>query len=882
VRTPRRLALLLIDLIAPIVPRWCRARWRAQWRADTVHFSRWLDTQSGGGTLRPGAKLLARSAGALRHALILRIDQWSPRMLTHDLKFAWRTLVRRPAFTLVAVLILALGIGANATIFSWMESVVLQPIPGVESSGLIALHGTTKTRTDLSFSYPDFLDIRASRPAGVEDLIASRAVAVNLRGDGEPRRVWGQMVTPNFFEVLRLSPHLGRGFTPAEGATRDKEPVVVLSFHAWHEHFAADQGVVGRTITLNGRPFTVIGVAPPEFGGTMIGLSLDLFVPLTMQRAFMTGDRLGQRGSAFLQVYGRLAPGATLEEAQASLDVAAARIAKDHRDHDGRGILVEPVWKDGTAGLMLPVMTTMMAVVGIVLLIACANLAGLMLARGQARQREVAVRLAVGASRGRVMRQFLVESALLAALGGIGGLAIANWTSGTLMLLIPPTPFPVTFEPSITGRVLAFSFGVTFVAAIAFGLLPAIRASRPDVGSALKDAAAHVAGARGRLRSALVVAQVALSLLLLVCAALFVRGLAHASRVDPGFDLREGIIAAIDLLPGGYDEARGTALHRELVERVAALPGVASATVASMMPLDIGSGSQMGFTIAGYQPAPNEELEASYNRVGPGYFEAMGIPIVAGRGIDARDAEGRQLAVVVNETMVRKYWAGDAVGRSVDFGSGPATVVGVARDGKYSRLNEDPKNFMYVPLAQFFRHDALLIVRAGGDEGPLVSALQAEIRKLDPDLPLFDVRTVAEHMKMSVFIPRLASVILGLFGGLALLLAVIGLYSVIALAVAQRTKEIGVRVALGASRASVVALVLVQGLKLTAIGTVLGVVLAAAASRLLRSQLMGVSPGDVPTFAGTVLLLIVVAVLACAIPARRAARLDPVRALRIE
>ena len=883
-RLSLRLALTLVDLISPIAPRWRRVTWRAQWRADLVHLAQWLEAHRHGGAVRRASMLLARSAGAFRHAAALRVDEWSPGMLSHDLRFAWRTLVRRPSFTIVAVLILALGIGANATIFSWMESVILQPIPAVDSGPLIALHGTTTTRDNLSFSYPDFLDIRGSQPAGIEDLFASRAVAINLRGAGEPRRVWGQMVTANFFEVLRLPLHLGRGFTPSDGATKDKEPVVVLSFDAWREHFAADREVIGRSITLNGRPFTVIGIAAPGFGGTMVGLSLDLFVPLTMQRAFMSGDRLGQRNSAFLQVHGRLRPGATLGQVQASLDVAAARLAADHRENDGRGIVVEPVWKDGAAGMLLPVMTTLMVVVGIVLLIACANLAGLMLARAAGRQREVAVRLAVGASRGRVVRQFLVESALVALLGGVGGVIIATWTSGMLMMLIPPTPFPVSFTPTVSVRVLTFSLAVTFVAAIAFGLLPALRASRADVGSALKGAAANLAGGpRARLRNGLVIVQMALSLLLLVCAALFVRGLAHAGRVDSGFALRDGVIAAVDLLPNGYDAVRGTALHHQMLERVAALPGVESATVASMMPLDIGSGSQMGFTLAGYRPAPNEELAASYSRIGPRYFETMGIPIVAGRGIDERDADGRQLAIVINETMARKYWPGaDAVGRSIDFGNGPATIVGVARDGKYVRLNEEPVNFMYVPLAQLFRHDGLLIVRSAGDPASLIQAIQAAVRKLDPDLPLFDVRTVDEHMKMSVFIPRLASVILTLFGGLALLLAVTGLYSVIALAVAQRTREIGVRIALGASRGSVLALVLRQGMRLTAIGTVLGILLAAAASQALRSQLMGVTPTDGPSFVGTVALLLGVALLACAIPARRAARLDPVRALRSE
>jgi predicted permease len=385
------------------------------------------------------------------------------------------------------------------------------------------------------------------------------------------------------------------------------------------------------------------------------------------------------------------------------------------------------------------------------------------------------------------------------------------------------------------------------------------------------------------MRSALVVAQVALSLLLLVCAALFLRGLTHAARVDPGFDLRTGVIAALDLLPNGYDAPRGTAFQASLIERVSALPGVESATVATTMPLDISRGSEMAVDVHGYQPAPNEVVEAAYNRVGPRYFETMGIPIVAGRPLEATDVDGRRVAVVVNETMARKYWGGDeAVGRTLDFGAGPATVVGIAKDGKYGQINEAPQNYMYVALAQVFRHDGLLIVRTTGDPAGVAGAIGTAVRTLDPDLPLFDVRTVAEHMQASTFIPRLAGTILAVFGGLALLLAMVGLYSVIAFAVAQRTREIGVRIALGATRREILGLVLRQGLVLTGIGLVIGTALAALAANALRSQLIGVGPLDPVSFAGTVALLSVVACAACAIPARRASRLDPVRALRLE
>jgi macrolide transport system ATP-binding/permease protein len=879
----RRVALAWVHLCSCAAPSSRRGTWRAQWRADLWHYAQWLSTHQPGG--RGIFALLARAAWCLPHAVTLRVEDWSLRMLSHDIRFACRMLTRRPAFTLVAILILGLGIGANATIFSWVESVVLHPVPGVDSSALIALHGTTPSRDDLSFSYPNFTDIRAAQPDGIEDVMTFRGVSMNLRGDGEPRRVWGQLVSANFFDVLRIRPVLGRGFVDSDASGPGAEQVAVLSHGAWQRLFSADPQIVGRVVTLNARPFTVIGVAPEGFRGTMIGLSLDVFVPITMQRAFMSGDRLPQRGNSFLQVYGRLAEGASLGRAQASLDVVAARLAKAHRENEGRGITIEPLWRDGAAGLLLPVMATLTAVVGVVLLIACANLAGLLLARAAGRQREVAVRLAVGASRGRLVRQFLLESVLLATAGGIAGLVLATWTSGLLMTLMPPTPFPVAFDAGVNGRVVAFSIAMTFITALAFGLLPALRASRPDLSSALKEAAAAVGGgaARAKVRNSLVVVQVALSLLLLICAALFMRGLDRARGMDPGFSLRSGVMAAVDLLPNGYDAERGSAFHRLLLDRISALPLVQSATMATNMPLDISRGSDMSVEIDGYTPAANEEVHALYNRVGPSYFETMGVPIVAGRALDAGDIEGRQLSVVINETMARKYWSGqDPIGKTVRFGDGPAVVVGIASDGKYGQLNETPANYLYVPLAQFFRHDALLIVRTQGDPSAVIPALHREVAKLDPNLPLFDVRPVDEHLKLAVFIPRLASSVLATFGALALLLAVVGLYSVVAFGVAQRTREIGIRIALGATRAEILRMVLRQGMRLTVVGLAIGIGLAALAGQALRSQLIGVGPLDVVSFAGTAAALLLVAVVACAVPARRAARLDPVRALRIE
>jgi macrolide transport system ATP-binding/permease protein len=880
-----RTLLGLLLLVAPIVPAARRRTWLAQWRADLWHYSQWLGRDSSTSRIARSCALAARAAGSLAHALVLRTSQWSLHMILHDVRFAIRMLLRRPAFTLVAILVLGVGIGANATIFSWVQSVVLQPVGGVDASPLVALHGKTSSRDDLSFSYLNFTDLRAARPAGIEDVIAFRGLAMNLRGDGEPRRVWGQMVTSNFFDLLRVRPALGRGFIPADTAAMGGEPVAILSHAAWQRLFAGDPGIVGRTITLNARSFTIVGVAPEGFRGTMIGLTMDVFVPITMQKAFMSGDRLLLRGNSFLQVFGRLAPGVSLRQAQGSIDVVAARLAKDHRENESVGIVAQPLWRDGAAGMLLPVMATLMGVVAVVLLIACANLAGLLLARAAGRQREVAIRLAVGASRGRVVRQFLIESCLLAVAGGVAGVAMTTWTTGGLMALMPPTPYPIAFGGGVDLRVIAFATVTTLVTAFAFGLIPALRASSPDVSSSLKEASGTVSGGvrRGRMRGALVVAQVALSLLLLTSAALFLRGLGHARTVDPGFSLRNGAMAAMDLLPNGYDSARGTALHHQLLERVSALPQVTSATMAYSMPLDIGGGSNMSVDIDGYQPPPGEDVDVYYNRVGPKYFETMGIPLVAGRSIGSEDVEGRQLSVVINETMASKYWPGqDPVGKTMRFGSGPATVVGVAKDGKYAKLNEAPRNFMYLPIAQYFRHDAILIVRTEGDPTAVVPALHAEVKKLDANLPLFDVRTINEHMKLSVFLPKLASTLLAMFGGLAVLLAVVGLYSVVAYNVAQRTREIGVRVALGATQAQILRLVLQQGMTLTLIGLGIGAVLSIGAGFGLRSQLMGITPTDPVSFAATTLLLSAVSLLACLVPAQRATRLDPVKALRLE
>jgi predicted permease len=869
--------------VAVLAPASRRRAWREQWDAELVHYDRWL-ARDGRPPLARALRVLARAAGAVPHAAVLRLLSWSPRMIEQDLRFAWRMFVRRPAFTAISVLILALGIGANATIFSWVESIVLNPLSGVpDQDRLIALNGTSGSRDNLSFSYPNFVDIRAARPDAIADLTAFRIVALTVTSGSAPSRAFGELVTGNFFDVLAVRPALGRTFTEEEASTPGKGAVVLLSDGLWRRLYGGDPAAVGKTLRVNTTDFTVIGVMPPDFHGSVAALALDVFIPMGMQTTVMPGDRLTSRGSSWLEVYGRLAPSGNLSQARSGLSLVAKRLSTAYPDvNAGRGIAAVPLSKADASGVLMPVMAILMAFVGLVLVIACANIAGLLLARAAGRQRELSVRLAVGASRARLVRQLLVEALLLAIAGGAAGLLMARWTSRALAWFIPPTPYPIAFDTTVNLRVVAFGAAVTLLTAVVAGLLPAIRASRPDVAAALKDAAAaNVGGGRGRLRQSLVVAQVALSTLLLVCAALFVRSLASAQSVDTGYSATQGLLASLDLQAAGYDAAHGAAFIQQVIDGVGALPGVRAASVAREIPLDISSGSDQGFSVDGYDARPDEEMTAYYNRVGPGYFETMGVDIVDGRGFTRRDTAGAPLVAVINETMARRYFGGrSAVGRTIRYGQGPVTIVGVARDGKYQSLTEAPKNYMYLPVLQSYWPALVLHVRTAGEPLAVLPAVTREVQRLNPAIPLFDVRTIEEHRRIAAFIPRMASVLLALFGGLALLLAVVGLYGVVAFAVTQRTREIGVRIALGASRREVVGLVLGQGVAVAGIGIVIGVALAAGAGRLLRAQLIGTSALDPVSFAGTAIVLLVVAAAACAVPASRAARLEPLSALR--
>jgi predicted permease len=877
----------LITALAFVVPAAKRGAWREQWRAELWHYALWLERENRG-SLAQIACLFARASGAIPHALQLRVFQWSPRMILQDLKFAWRMFVRRPAFTLVAVLILGLGIGANTTIYSWTQSLLLSPLAGVERQDrIMVLNGTSASRDTLSMSYPNFQDLRAARPDGAADLMAFRAMAMNLRGTAQsdgPIRVFGELVTPNFFEFLGVRIAQGRAFRADEGVVPDRDAVAVISNDLWRRAFAADPAAVGRAVTLNGRAFTIIGIAPPGFNGSSAAVAFDVFVPMTMQPAMMGVNRLTSRGSSWMEVYARLADGATAAQLKSSVIVAGRRLAEQYPENNaGRGFHAVPLWRSGASNFMRPVLATLMGLVAIVLLIACANVAGLLLARAAGRQREIAVRLAVGASRWQVVRQLLVENLVLSLAGCLAGLLFARWAAGMLSAFVPRTPFPIHFDARVDAQGVLFAMGLTVITALVSGVIPALRASRPEVGATLKAASPTGTGSRGRLRQTLVVSQVGLSVVLLVCASLFARSLTQAGSLDPGFSARQGLLASIDLVPGGYDQTRGPVFIQQLLERLSAVPHVTVASVAKTVPLDLGGSSEMGLTVDGYPAAADEEIVPGYNTVGPNYFETMGITIVRGRGIGPNDVVGQPRVVVINETMARRYWAGrDPIGGTVRFDRDSATVVGVARDGKYQRLTESPRNYIYMPVLQNFRPDMVLHVRTDAEPSLVLPAVQAIVRGLDANMPLFDVRTFEEHMRLSTFVQRMAASMLGLFGLVGLLLAGVGLYGVIAFNATQRTREIGLRMALGAGRGQVIWLVLRDGFALAAAGIVAGLALAFGAGRLVAGQLTGVSGADPLSFAGTAALLAAVAVFACVLPARRASGLNPTTALRRE
>src|SRR6266478_1157350 len=806
-----------------------------------------------------------------------------------DLRFGFRMLRRSPGFSILAILCLTLGIGANTAVFSWIEGILFRPYPAVaHQERLLAIAGTARGETGATgISWPDFLDLQRSCTL-CEAFFVSKITGSTLNVGDRAEVTTGSIVSANYFDAIGVHPVLGRGFEPGEDVGSDAYPVAVISYRLWQNRFKGDPQIVGKTQRLNNVQHTIVGVMPEGFYGTFVGWAMQCWVPASMEETFEAGGyKLEDRGARWIEAYVRLKPGVTPEQAQQEISAAAKRLESNYPDTNrGRGIKLWPLWQTpfNNAGTLLPTLEIMLAVVVFVLLIACANVGNLLLVRSFARRHEMTVRLAIGAGRGRLVKQLFTEGLILSALGAVGGLLTAHWCRHALVLLFPARGGVAMHLPGeIDWRVLALSAGVCLITTLVLGLVPAFQTRKIDLAGALKSDSVGVVGGGGRawVRSGLVVIQVSLSFVLLVGAGLLLQSLQRIRTTSPGFSTHGVLDTAVNLVSAGYDAPRAQTFQDELLDRVKALPGVESATFARMTPLSYGSYSSTPVAVDGYQPPPEGQPIVEYNEVGPDYFTTLGIPLVSGRQFTQADDERAALVAVVNETMAARYWPGrNPIGERLQVKGRWMQVVGMAKDSKYQSVRETPKPFFYVPLRQNFSRGAGLYIRTPLSPETMASALMREMHALDGNLALYEVITLQEQVDRSTSPQMVAVTLVGILGGLALLLAAIGLYGVMSYAVSQGTRELGLRMALGAGASNLLRLVLSRGLALTAGGVAIGAAVALGLTRLLGSLLYKVSPRDPLAFGSAFVVMRIAALAACLLPAWRATRTDPVQALR--
>jgi predicted permease len=800
--------------------------------------------------------------------------------LLNDVRYATRSLAKSPGFTIVAVATIAIGIGATTVIFSLISALLLRPLPVSDPGELVSLHEERRGAVSISmgysaFSFQRYEQYREAAAGAVAGMAAHEYGQSSLRIVGPAEVVSSVATSANYFEVLGVNPALGAFFSA--DANRASEPAVVISHALWSTKLASDPAVVGRTVHLDSRAHTVIGVAPASFKGLVAGLPVDVWYPA----AAGTGES-GTGASVVL--FARMRPEMNLQQTQAALEVVSAQVPQE-RGSELVSVRVQPL--TGLPGSFRTPLTGFMAMLlvtaGIVLAIASTNVGGMLLSRGAGRRREVAVRLAVGASRGRLVRLFLTESILLFALGGAAAVLLTVWLVGVASAVTLPIPIPVDLELRVDWRVLTFCVVVALGTGVAFGLAPALQATRPDLVADLKDGARGQSAHRTRLRSSFVVLQLALSVILLITAALFVRTLQQALAADIGFDPHGVVVGGINLDPHGYDETRGAAFTAELLDRARALPEVEAAAYAVWAPM---GGNNSRSTVRPAEAAEGSDtpgITTDLGTVGSGYFEALRIPVVAGRGFTTADRPGAPAAAVINQRLAERLWPGqNPLGRSVRMGGETMEVVGVTGTGKYESYTEDPRGFLYRPLEQSYSGSVTLHVRSRSDAASTLAALRRELAAMDPNVALEQGMPLASLIGFSIFPQRLAAMMIGVFGLAGLLLAAIGLYGILAYQVGARTREIGIRMALGARAESVVGMVMRSSFRLVMIGTAIGLTVAFAATRLLAGLLFGVTPTDPVSFVGVPLLLCSIALLASYLPARRAARVDPAVALRAE
>ncbi len=804
----------------------------------------------------------------------------------NDFRFGIRMLRRSPGFSLLAILCLTLGIGATTSVFSWIEGILLRPFPAViNQDRLIAVSGTDRNgRTDVS--WPDFQDFQRNC-SGIEAMIAEHIFGTTLSIGDRADRATGSVVSANYFQALGIRPIMGRGFAPNEEVGRNSHPVTVISYQAWKDRYHGDPDIIGKTQMLNGVQHTIIGVAPEGFYGTFVGYSFQFWVPASMEEVFEPGGyKLENRGGRWIEGFAMLKPGVTIAQAQAEISAVSKRLEADYpATNRGRGIKLYPLWQTpfNNAGTLLPTLRISFVVACFVLLIACANVANLMLVRAFARRHEMTVRLSVGAGRWRLLKQLLTEGLILSTLAAGGGLLAASWCRNLIVLLFPPRPGVVVNLPAeIDWRVLTLSACVCLVSTILFGLVPAIQASKIDLAAAMKSDAGGVVGGRGKawVRSSLVLVQVSLSFVLLVGAGLLLESLREMQNTSPGFSMGNVLTTGVDLVSAGYDAQRIRDFQDRLIERLQSLGGVESTAWARITPFSNRGYFPAQIAVDGYVTEPDEQPMVEYNEVGPSYLSTMGIPVVSGREFSTADNETAPLVAVVSEKMALQYWRGEnPVGKRLQVKGRWMTVVGVAKDSKYRSLIETPKPFFYVPMRQNVAGQNLEIRTRLGPER-MAKALAGEVKALDANLAPSEVITMREQVNRMTWTQHAAVSLLAIFGGIALLLAGVGLYGVMSYAVSQSSRELGLRMALGAGGSDLLRLVMGRALALTAGGILLGALAALLLTRLMGDLLYKVSPRDPAAFGSAFAVMAIVSLAACFLPAWRATRTDPVRALR--
>jgi predicted permease len=812
-------------------------------------------------------------------------------VILQDLRYALRQLRKSPGFTLTAVITLALGIGANSTIASWIRSTLFDPIPGVARTGqmISIMRGDRSEHPTPPFSYPDYADLRDGAKT-LSGLLAYHDDYMAITGSGKPERIYGALTSANYFEVLGVRPILGRSLMASRANERAAVAEAVLGYDLWQNRFAADPLIVGKTIEINLHTYTVVGVAPQGFLGCKSGLRSEIWIPLAMSRQVWGWgwNPTEERGISWLQLLGTMKPGVDRRQAENELSLLMQHIVDRYptTHRDANQISTDPLWRSpfGANVYLAGTLPMLLALAAVLLLLACANVANLLLVRSVTRRREFAIRLSMGASRWCLVRQMMMENLIVALAGGGVAVMCTYWTARSLAAFLPATTLPLSINGNLDGSVLAATMLVSILTAVVSGIVPALRSSALAPIAVLKDEALNTSGGlhKSRLAAGLVIAQVALSLLLLSCAGLFVRSLDNARKSDPGFDPDGVLLATFDLDPMGYSDAAGVEFQRQLLERVRELPGVQSATLADFAPLN--------FTIhtdavmpEGYVPRLHESVEADRGIVGTDYLRTLRTPLIAGRDFTPQDNASSEPVAIVNQAFVDRYWPGqNAIGKRLEVSRDHYTVVGVAANGKYRRLTYEPAPLVLMSLMQRYENVVILQVRTGGDPLALTSAVTAVVAGMNPNLPLFNISTLRESMQMGSVFERIAVVFAGSFGLLALILAVVGIYGVVAYTTRQRTHEIGIRMALGASKADVFRQVLGQGLRLTLAGLATGIAVSLFLTRFLRGMLFGVTTSDWLTFSTVAVVLCLVALIACFIPARRAASIDPMQALRTE